>query len=155
MPFQIVPDFPGPDVCKGSVCTFCAAGRRTQYPGGRHERVIATDLQLDDHDNVYTWAHMCETCAVELGHLVGMKTAEEVDVLRDERDAALARIAELEQDITLADEVRRLHDRLSPTAAAGAAPQYDYQPVTVPDETFVADPEPPVRPRGKGRKAAE
>lgn len=92
MTFQLVDDYGPVSVTRGGVCSFCGSGLRVLYPGGRRERVVRTDLELDDHDNVYTFVSICESCCWELGGLVGMVTADRAGWLQNRVDELTAEL---------------------------------------------------------------
>lgn len=67
----------------GGTCALCNASKRT---GVRPERIITTDnvtTMMDAEPGVWPeqWLEFCETCVVEMGHLLGMKTQDEIDDL--------------------------------------------------------------------------
>lgn len=109
MTFQLVDDYGPVSVTRGAVCSFCGSGLRVLYPGGRRERVVRTDLELDDHDNIYTFVSICETCCWELGAMVGMVTADRAAWLQNRVDELTAEAAS------------RPSEALSPSALAGLA----------------------------------
>lgn len=92
----------------GGTCALCNASKRVT---DRPERIITTNLvtdMLDAPDGVWPeqWMEFCETCVVEMGHLVGMADEKEVDdLLRqtaqliDQRDGLQEYIQQLESEI--------------------------------------------------------
>lgn len=92
----------------GGTCALCNASKRVT---DRPERIITTNLvtdMVDAPDGVWPeqWMEFCETCVVEMGHLVGMADEKEVDdLLRqtaqliDQRDGLQEYIQQLESEI--------------------------------------------------------
>lgn len=62
----------------GGTCYLCNASKRTT---DRPERIITTNMEVDydAEPGVWPvkWLEFCETCVVEMAHLLGMQTAEE------------------------------------------------------------------------------
>ena len=125
MPFTILDDYP-PFPASLHTCCSCGAGRRTI--GDRPERVlslgfpveIATENGAATGRDVY--AHLCETCAIEVGQLVGLAVPDTSAAIE-----AAERIAELEQALgdvgqELAD-TRSLLDPLLARLQADPAPE--------------------------------
>lgn len=70
----------------GGTCALCNASKRHT---DRPERIITTDnvtTMMDAEPGVWPeqWLEFCETCVVEMGHLLGMKTEQEVEALQAE-----------------------------------------------------------------------
>lgn len=161
MTFQLVDDYGPVSVTRGAVCSFCGSGLRVLYPGGRRERVVRTDLELDDHDNIYTFVSICETCCWELGAMVGMVTADRATWLQNRVDELAAEtaskssealspsaLAGLAKAVATALAASRDDDTVYATvAAAGNEPTSD-------DDAYAAPVKrPPGRPRGPNYRA--
>lgn len=93
MPFTILDDYP-PFPASLNVCCSCGAGRRTI--DGRTERVVSLGFEVEiaaangaaTGRDVY--AHMCETCTIEAGRLVGLVTPSEADAAHQRASVAEA-----------------------------------------------------------------
>lgn len=122
MPFTILDDYP-PFPASLHACCSCGAGRRTI--GDRAEHVvslgfpveIATENGAATGQDVY--AHLCETCALEVGQLVGLVSPDE-----SEQAAGLVEDAEAARDEALAElaDVRAVLDPLLARLQAEPAP---------------------------------
>ena len=122
MPFTILDDYP-PFPASLHVCCSCGAGRRTI--GDRPERIvslgfpveIATENGAATGRDVY--AHLCETCALEVGQLVGLVTTGDATLATD-----LIASAEAARDDALTElaDVRSILDPLLARLQAEPAP---------------------------------
>lgn len=84
----------------GGTCYLCNASKRT---GRTVDRIITTNLEVDydAEPGVWPvkWLEFCETCVTEMGHLLGMKTEDEVKGILYSMDDLLSKNADLEQQL--------------------------------------------------------
>lgn len=108
----------------GGSCVFCNASKRTS---DRPERIITTSMVTDAPEvppGVWPekYLEFCETCVLELGHLIGMIDENQAQELRD-------KIADLQHGLLEAnDQNSKLQDELSD---AVKALRFVPQPTTV------------------------
>lgn len=108
----------------GGVCTFCGVHPRpveATNPNGPRESVIDSDIFIDTEGTI----EFCETCAVEIGTLVGMIEEPVAEGLKVENAALRKRATKAEADLLKAKDAFLSatayaiadHDSLTKTAA--------------------------------------
>lgn len=134
MAFNLVDDYPQ-FPRSNQTCSACGAGRRV-LDGGRNERIVDLGFPVDvvRNDNPTgqtTYAYLCESCAVEIGRLLGMATSEETVDLVDHLAEARRELADRKDRVAvlenLVDALRRADSQpdatANPSAPANQAPQ--------------------------------
>jgi len=102
MPFLLRNDY-STQARGGASCSFCGAGLRAvdaTDPNGPRERVIDTDIFIDTEGII----EFCETCAVEIGTLVGMIEEPVATGLKVENTALRKRATKAESDLLKAKD---------------------------------------------------
>lgn len=99
MPFQLIPDFPGPPFGT-STCFTC---RKPRYDG--HGKIIDLGVRIDEITDLDGNTHsfgtpaMCEDCVRELVFLIGGLAPGDANSLRQELRESQGREQQLRRDI--------------------------------------------------------
>jgi len=101
MPVTLLPAYT--PTARGDVCSICGWHQRAvdeTNPNGPKEQVIDTGLFIDFEGSL----EICETCVVEMGHMVGMIEEPTATGLKTENAALRRRAAKADKDLAAARE---------------------------------------------------